>query len=133
MDRMLFINLPVADLPVATTFYTGLGFTVNPMFSDENASCIVISDTILVMLLTRPRFADFVVGAVHTDPGATEVINCLSAASPDEVDSLYNAAIAHGGKPWRDKMVQGPMYGHSFADPDGHAWEVLHMDLSAQG
>ena len=129
MNRMIFINLPVADLDAARTFYTGLGFAVNEQYSDDSCACVVISDTISVMALVRSRFADFVNGAVGDPAEATSVINCLSAESRAEVDTLVHRALAHGGKPWRDKMEQGPMYGHSFTDPDGHVWEVMHMDL----
>ena len=127
MNRMIFINLPVTDLAISTAFYTGLGFQLNPDFSGDECSCIVVSDTIFVMLLTRDRFADFTAGPVGDANAATTVINCLSAASADEVDDLVARARTGGGKPWLDKMTDGPMYGHSFADPDGHVWEVLHM------
>ncbi|CAA9391601.1 MAG: Glyoxalase family protein [uncultured Propionibacteriaceae bacterium] len=130
MNRMIFVNLPVSDLATARAFYTGLGFTVNETFSDESCTCIVVSDTIFVMLLNHRRFADFITGSVDTDPSRTEVINCLSAESRDEVDELYRNALANGGKPWLDTMEEGPMYGHSFTDPDGHVWEVLYMDMS---
>lgn len=127
MQRMIFVNLPVTDLSASTAFYTGLGFRLNPDFSSEDCSCIVVSETIFVMLLTRDRFADFTAGPVGDAQAGTTVINCLSATSPDEVDELIGRALAHGGKPWLDKITDGPMYGHSFADPDGHVWEVLHM------
>jgi len=130
MNRMIFINLPVADVTTATAFYTGLGFTVNEMFSDDQTTSIVVSDTIVVMLLQRDRFADFVNGTVGDPEASTSAIYCLSAESPQEVDSLVSRALASGGKPWKDLMQEGPMYGHSFADPDGHVWEVLHMDMS---
>jgi predicted lactoylglutathione lyase len=127
VNRMIFVNLPVVDVAVSQAFYTGLGFTLNPEFSDESTACIVISDTIVVMALQRDRFADFVAGAVGDPTKATTSIQCLSAESPAEVDALVEKALAHGGTPWLDKMADGPMYGHSFADPDGHVWEVLHM------
>lgn len=127
MQRMIFVNLPVTDLSASTAFYTGLGFRLNPDFSSEDCSCIVVSETIFVMLLTRDRFADFTAGPVGDAQAGTTVINGLSATSPDEVDELIGRALAHGGKPWLDKITDGPMYGHSFADPDGHVWEVLHM------
>ena len=131
MNRMIFVNLPVTDLATARAFYTGLGFSVNEQFSDDNCACIVISDTIFVMLLVQDRFRDFVRGDISDAQASTEVINCLSAESRDEVDSLVERALAGGGKPWLDKMVEGPMYGHSFTDPDGHVWEVLHMDMAS--
>jgi len=128
MNRMIFVNLPVADLAATKAFYTGLGFSLNPQFSDEQTACVVISDTIVVMALQRERFADFVTGSVGDPAQSTTVINCLSAESRAEVDELVSRALANGGKPWLDKMAEGPMYGHSFTDPDGHVWEVLHMD-----
>ncbi len=131
MNRMIFVNLPVSDLGAAKAFYTGLGFSINPQFSDESCACIVISDTIFVMALTKDRFADFVPGSVGDPAQSTTVINCLSAESREEVNTLYAKAVEHGGKPWQPVMEEGPMYGHSFTDPDGHAWEVLHMDMSA--
>lgn len=130
MSRMLFINLPVTDLAASRAFYTGLGFSVNEQFSDTRCACIVISDTICVMLLVQERFRDFINGDISDAHTATEVLNCLSADSRDEVDSLVSSALANGGKPWKDKMEEGPMYGHSFTDPDGHVWEVVHMDMS---
>ena len=130
MNRLIFLNLPVKDIEVATSFYTGLGFAVNEMFCDEQTTAIVISDTIVVMLLQEERFADFINGEVGNAHDSTQAIFCLSAEDPQEVDSLVAKALAHGGKPWKDLMQDGPMYGHSFADPDGHVWEVLHMDMS---
>ena len=128
MRRMLFINLPVTDLSKATYFYTGLGFDLNADFSSAECSCIVVADTIFVMLLVRDRFADFAALPVGDARTSTTVINCLSAVSRDEVDDLVARALTSGGKPWLDKMSDGPMYGHSFADPDGHVWEVLFME-----
>jgi len=128
VNRIIFVNLPVGDLDATRSFYTGLGFGLNPQFSDEHAACIVISDTIVVMALHRSRFEDFVAGPVGDPAAATTVINCLSASSREEVDELVSRALTHGGKPWLDPMQDGPMYGHSFADPDGHVWEVLYMD-----
>jgi predicted lactoylglutathione lyase len=133
MNRMIFVNLPVADLRVSRDFYTGLGFSVNETFSDEDAVSVVVSDTIVIMLLTRDRFADFVTGAVGDPKAATTSIACLSAESPAEVDRMVQNALALGGSTWLPKMEDGPMYGHSFADPDGHVWEVLHMNLSHLG
>lgn len=127
MQRMIFLNLPVADLAAATAFYTGLGFVLNPDFSSAECSCIVVSDAIVVMLLTRDRFADFTAGPVADAHAGTSMISCLSARSREEVDDLVARALAHGGTPWLDKMTDGCMYGHSFADPDGHVWEILHM------
>ena len=128
MRRMIFVTLPVADLPTSRDFYTSLGFPVNETFSDDQVAAIVVSDTIVVMLLTRDRFADFVTGSVGDPRNGPTTIACLSAESPQEVDRLVGTAIACGGSPWLPKMQDGPMYGHSFADPDGHIWEMLFME-----
>ena len=132
MQRMIFVNLPVRDLGVATAFYTGLGFRLNSMFSDRQCSCLVVSDTICVMALQADRFSDFLAGPLGDPRAGTAAIFCLSADSRDEVDLLVERALTGGGSPWLDKIEDGPMYGHSFADPDGHVWEVLHMELPDQ-
>ncbi len=126
---MIFINLPVADLERSRTFYAGLGFAVDPGLSDGQCVCVVISRTICVMLLDHARFADAIVGEIADGHRSTEVINCLSAASREEVDRLVAYAVAGGGTVWRDKVDNECMYGHSFADPDGHVWELLHLDF----
>jgi predicted lactoylglutathione lyase len=131
MNRMIFVNLPVNDLADSKAFYTGLGFSINEQFSDDQAACIVVSETIYVMLLVEDRFKDFINGEISDAHQSSEVLLCLSAESRSEVDQLVAAALAHGGKPWKPVLEQGPMYGHSFEDPDGHVWEVLHMDMSA--
>jgi uncharacterized protein len=131
MNRMIFVNLPVNDLADSKAFYTGLGFSINEQFSDEQAACIVVSETIYVMLLVEDRFKDFINGEISDAHQSSEVLLCLSAESRAEVDRLVAAALAHGGKPWKPVLEQGPMYGHSFADPDGHVWEVLYMEMAA--
>jgi predicted lactoylglutathione lyase len=128
MSRMIFVNLAVADLEATKAFYTGLGFELNPQFSDEQTACVVISEAIVVMALQRDRFADFVAGPLADPAAGTATINCLSASSRAEVDDLVERALRSGGKPWLDPMEMGPMYGHSFTDPDGHVWEVMHME-----
>jgi predicted lactoylglutathione lyase len=112
-------------------FYTALGFPVNEAFSDDQAAAIVVSETIVVMLVARDRFAEFVAGPVGDPRDGPTAISCLNAESPEEVDRLVGAALASGGSAWLPKMEDGPMYGHSFADPDGHVWEVIHMDLGS--
>src|SRR5689334_21170612 len=97
--RMIFVNLAVADLGRSRRFYAGLGFAVDARFSDERSACIVVSETICVMLLDRDRFGDFVAGPIADPATGTAVINCLTAASPDEVDELIGRALASGGRP----------------------------------
>lgn len=131
MDRMIFVNLPVADLAASNAFYTGLGFTINPQFSDEHATCIKVSEQIYLMLLVRERFGDFVVGEIGDPAKATTVLLALSATGREEVDRLVADALANGGSSWMPVQELGPMYGHSFADPDGHVWEVMYMEMTA--
>lgn len=130
MDRMIFVNLPVADIGASRRFYTGLGFGVNEEFSDDQVACIVVSDQILVMLLERSRFAEFITTEIADPRLATQVLNGLSADSRQEVDDLVARAVAHGGTA-RTPIEDGEMYGHSFTDPDGHVWEVIHMEIPA--
>jgi uncharacterized protein len=126
--RMIFVNLPVSDLAAAKAFYGGLGFAFNEQFSDERTASVVIDENIVVMLLTRDRFADFVNGEVGAPAAATTQLTALSAGSREEVDQLVERALANGGKPWKPAQDHGFMYGASFTDPDGHVWEVLWMD-----
>lgn len=129
--RMIFVNLPVKDLDASKTFFNKLGFEFNPQFTDENAACMVIEENIFAMLLTEPFFKGFINDEIADTSKTTEVLTCLSANSKAEVDEMVAKALAAGGKPWKPKLEQGPMYGHSFQDLDGHVWEVVYMDMSA--
>ena len=127
MSRQVFINLPVADLPKSIAFFEALGFSHNPQFTDDTAACIVVSDTISVMLTTHVRFRDFTPRAVCDTSKAVEVLISLSCESRDEVDGLVAKAIAAGGSTYDKPEDYGFMYTHSFLDPDGHGWGLLHM------
>jgi predicted lactoylglutathione lyase len=131
MPDSVFINLPVADLPRSRAFYTGLGFTLNERFSNEQAACIVISEHIHVMLLVRPFFQGFTHLPVADPAKATAVLNALECASRDEVNSFVAKALAAGGSTPNPAQDHGFMFQHGFADPDGHQWEVFHMDEAA--
>ncbi|MFD8010789.1 VOC family protein [Streptomyces sp. NPDC058955] len=134
--QMIFVNLPVKDLDVSKAFYEKLGYTINPQFSDETAACVVISDTIFVMLLTEEKFGTFTApGKRIADATATtQVLLTLSAESREKTDELADRALEVGGGPAKEPMDMGFMYGRSFADPDGHHWEVFWMDpAAAQG
>ena len=130
MSRMIFVNLPVRDLLASVNFFTRLGFEFNQQFSDEQATCMVLSDQACVMLLVRPYFATFTRKAV-ADASTTEAILAVSAKSREEVDALVDRALALGGRVVKEPMDQGVMYGRSFYDLDGHAWEVMWMDPHA--
>lgn len=131
MPDSVFINLPVADLPRSRAFYTGLGFTLNERFSNEQAACIVISEHIHVMLLVRPFFQGFTHLPVADPAKATAVLNALECASRDEVNGFVAKALAAGGSTPNPAQDHGFMFQHGFADPDGHQWEVFHMDEAA--
>ncbi len=124
--RMIFVNLPVKDLAVSKAFFAGLGFEFNPDFC-EGAAGMVIDKNVYVMLMVEERFRDFVNGAVSDATAATEVLICLSADSRQQVDETIAKAVAAGGKPWKPAVEQGPLYGGSFQDLDGHVWELMHM------
>ena len=130
-SRKVFINLAVNDLDKSVEFFTKLGFAFDPQFTDDQATCMILSDEAFVMLLVKSRFKDFIKKDLCDPTTHTEVLLAVSAASKDEVDSLVNTALAAGGSPAMDKMDMGFMYGWSFQDLDGHHWEVMHMDPSA--
>ncbi len=132
MARMIFVNLPVKDLEASKRFYGELGFDFDEKFTDDTAACMVIDDNIFCMLLTEPKFKEFINGEI-ADAETTEVLNALSAESRDEVDRLVDKALASGGSEWRPTMEEGPMYVRTFQDPDRHVWEIMHMDMSQAG
>ena len=130
-QRKLFVNLPVRDLKRSVDFFTELGFTFNPNFTDETATCMIVSDEAFVMLLVRDRFGDFTRKQICDTTTHTEALMSISCASRAEVDALVAKAIAAGGKHAMDPQDHGFMYGWSFYDPDGHHWEVFWMDPEA--
>lgn len=131
MSTQIFVNLPVRDLDKSKAFFAALGHATNPQFTDENAACVVISDTIYVMLLVEPFFQGFTRKAICDARTHTEVILCLSADSRAAVDAMVGKALAAGGTEPMEAKDYGFMYQRSFQDPDGHLWEVVHMDEGA--
>lgn len=127
----IFLNLPVKDLNHSIEFFTKLGFEFNPQFTDKNATCMVVSDNIFVMLLVEEYFKTFTKKEVSDASKSTEAIVCLSVESRGKVDEIVNNALAAGGKASNDPIDHGFMYGWSFQDIDGHLWELMHMDESA--
>ena len=132
MTKMIFVNLPVADLARSTAFYQAIGAGKNEQFCDATASCMVLSDTIHVMLLTHDKFRQFTPKKIADAKSSSEVLICISAESRNAVDDMVGQAKAAGGVldpgPQQDF---GFMYGRSFEDPDGHIWEVMWMDSEA--
>lgn len=134
MARMIFVNLPVADLERAKAFYSALGFTLNPAFSDETAACMVWSEAIYVMILSHAKWRSFTTRPIP-ERGSSEVSLALAVDDRDEVNRLVEAGAAHGGtadvNPPED---HGFMYQRTIEDPDGHIWEPFWMDPAvAQG
>ncbi len=127
MINQVFLTLPVADLQKSLAFFTAHGFTHNPQFSDDTAACIVINDSISVMLGTHAKFREFTPKAICDTNLAAEVLISLSCESREKVDELVAKAIAAGGSTYDKPEDFGFMYTHSFVDLDGHGWGVLHM------
>lgn len=131
MSRLLFLNLPVSDLDASVRFFSALGFEFDPKFTDESATCMIVSEQAYVMLLVGKRFEDFATKPVADASKTTEALFCVSADSREEVDRFADAALAAGGTPAKDPQDFGFMYGRSFNDLDGHHWEVMWMDQAA--
>jgi uncharacterized protein len=128
MATNIFVNLPVSNLDASVKFFTALGFAFNPQFTDETATCMIVSDTIYVMLLTREKFAGFTPRPVADAKAVTEVLIGLSRDSKADVDDLVGKALAAGGSEPREPNDYGFMFQRVFADPDGHIWEIFWMD-----
>ena len=130
MSTQIFVNLPVADLRQSIAFFTRLGFSFNPQFTDDTATCMIVGDNIFVMLLTRDKFQSFTPKPICDAHDATEVLVCLSRDSREAVDAMVREAVAAGGSTYNDPQDHGFMYGHGFQDPDGHIWELVHMQAA---
>ena len=131
MPQQIFVNLPVKDLERSKAFFAHLGYSFNPQFTNEQAACMVISDTIYAMLLVEPFFQTFTKKAICDAKKSTEVLLCLSCDSREQVDTLVAKALEAGGATPMDKQDHGFMYGHGFEDLDGHQWELMYMDMGA--
>ncbi|MFE4050713.1 VOC family protein [Streptomyces sp. YIM B13518] len=133
-QQMIFVNLAVDDLEASKKFFTELGYSINAQFSDETAASVVISDTIVAMLLTRQKYAQFTKKEIVDATKSSEVLLALSAESREKVDELVEKAVAAGGSVTGEPQDHGFMYGRAFDDLDGHTWEVIWMDPAvAQG
>lgn len=132
--QMIFVNLPVADLGRSRAFYEGVGFTNNPQFSDDTSACMVLSETIMVMLLTHAKWAQFTSKTIPDSKTTAQVLLCISRDTREAVNAIVETAAAQGGTadptPVQDL---GFMFGRSFEDPDGHIWETVWMNPSAAG
>jgi predicted lactoylglutathione lyase len=125
---MIFVNLPVRDLDRSKMFFSTLGFSYNPQFTDANAACMIVSDNACVMLLVESFFKGFTTRPLCDTTTHTEALFALSCDSRAEVDQMVQTALANGGRAAMPAQDHGFMYAWSFYDPDGHHWEVLWMD-----
>ena len=131
MTRKIFVNLPIKNMDRAKAFFSALGFSFNPQFTNEQGACMVVAEDIFVMLLVEPFFQTFTKKAISDANKCTEVLVCLSCESRAEVDALVKKALAAGGKVPNAPQDHGFMYGHGFEDLDGHIWELMYMDMTA--
>jgi uncharacterized protein len=130
MSTMIFVNLPIKSLKRSVDFYTKLGFSFNPQFSDERTACMIVSDTIFVMLLENSRFAEFTTKTIVNAHNQVETLNALMYDSRDRVDELLELALAAGAREPVPAQDHGVMYARQFEDPDGHTWDIGWMDPS---
>jgi predicted lactoylglutathione lyase len=131
MATKIFVNLPVRDLDKSKDFFSKLGFSFNPQFTDDKAACMVISENIFAMLLREEFFKTFTKKEIADARKTTEALIALDAESREKVNDMVKKAVEAGGTIYREPEDHGWMYGHSFADLDGHQWEILYMDEKA--
>ncbi|HAF41496.1 MAG TPA: lactoylglutathione lyase [Sphingobium sp.] len=129
--KMIFVNLPVGDLGASIAFYAAVGAAPNQDFADESTQMMSFSESILVMLLTRERFQGFTPRKIPDAHETAQVLLALSETSREAVDATVESALAAGGTEPNPRQDHGFMYGRSFADLDGHIWEVAWMDMAA--
>lgn len=131
MVTKIFVNLPVKDLNKSIAFFTQLGFTFNPQFTDETATCMIVAENIFVMLLTEAKFKVFTPKDICDATKYTEVLVCLTIENREQVDEMVRKAVAAGGTTYNQAQDYGFMYGHGFQDLEGHIWELIYMEPEA--
>jgi uncharacterized protein len=127
MHAQIFVNLPVKDLKRSVDFFTKLGYTFNPQFTNDDATCMILGDNLFAMLLVEKFFSSFTSKSICDTTKATETLNCLACSSREQVDELVAKARANGGKVPRPVQDHGFMYAHAYEDLDGHTWELVYM------
>jgi uncharacterized protein len=130
MSTQIFVNLPVKDLNKSVEFFTKIGYKFNPKFTDENATCMIVSENIFVMLLVEKFFKTFTPKEICDTSKSAEVLVALSFDSRAEVDAMVSKAIVAGGSTYKEPLDMGFMYQHGFQDLDGHIWEIFFMEES---
>lgn len=131
MQQMIFVNLPSRDVTRARSFYTGLGYTINEKFSDDSTICVVISEVIFLMIMTRERFAGFSPRPVADTQAVTGALVAFMTDSRAAVDAYRDRAVTLGGTDNNKTQDYGFMYSHSLSDPDGNVIEIGWMDQAA--
>jgi predicted lactoylglutathione lyase len=124
----IFVNIPTNDLERAKAFYTGLGFGINPLFTDENAACIVVDDNVFFMVLTKEYFSTFTEKEVVDPRTHAQALIALGRDSREAVDAIVEAGLAHGGSEPTAPQDYGFMYSRDLDDPDGNGIEFVWMD-----
>ena len=130
MATQIFINLPIKDLKKSMAFYEAIGFKNNPQFTDDTAACMVLSDTIYVMLLTYNKFKEFTPKSIIDAKQTAGVLNSISVSSLNELNDIVDRALKAGGNEYRAAQDMGFMQLRCFEDLDGHNWEMFYMDMS---
>ena len=131
MAKMIFVNLPVADVAKSTAFYEAIGFEKNPQFSNAQSSSMVWSDSIYVMLLAHDFYRTITPKQIADTHTTSAGLYALSFDSRAKVDAITEAAIAAGGREAHDPEDMGFMYSRAFEDFDGHGFGPFHMDMAA--
>ncbi|HMY83558.1 MAG: hypothetical protein KDC31_00675 [Saprospiraceae bacterium] len=130
MTKQIFINLAVNDLSQSMDFYTNLGFTNNPLFSDDTAKCMVWSDSIFVMIMTHEKFESFATKPIADTKNTLAGLFSLSVESLEEMDRIIEAGLKAGGVEPNEMRDYGFMQQRTIEDFDGHTWEIFYMDMS---
>ena len=130
MAKQIFLNLAVKDLQKSLDFYTALGFTNNPQFSDETAKCLVWSENIFVMIMTHQKFASFTKKPLADTKNNIAGLFSLSLNSIEEVNNLMISGLKAGGIEPNEMRDYGFMQQRTIEDFDGHTWEVFYMNIS---
>lgn len=130
MPTKIFVNLAVQDLEKSKAFYTAMGFSINPQFSDDTAACVVMSESIYAMIMTHEAMKRFTKREIIDATRQIEVMNALAFDSREQVDAIAQKALTAGGKPHREPEDLGWMYNRPIEDLDGHVWEIFTMDMS---
>jgi len=130
MAKQIFVNMAVKDLKKSIEFFNKLGFSFNPKFTDENAGCLILGENIYAMLLVEKFFKSFTKKEICDATKLTEVLIAIDSESRQKVDEMIKKAVGAGGSTYSDPQDHGWMYQHSFADLDGHQWEIVYLDES---